>query len=237
MDLARKWKAWPLLETPVDQPLQLSKADIDARKIIDLDSFILVLTSKGNLLRLTPKALLPTSDDEFSIGHQIKDVCVISKALKEGKESNEKELLVITEEEDAYILDPESMSIRCQLKTSKMSSCTSGSSHLVLLDTFGSVWTAGAALQASQFMMTTFAPSSAGQDKTKDLQLNRIEYFQGQNVLNVCSGSDFTVALVRRVTKGEEETSSSATGYKSSCPLGLPIDDEMQVQAQNQDRQ
>ena len=75
--------------------------------------------------------------------HLEKDCRQKKKALKEGKESNEKELLIITEEEEVYILDPVSMSVRCQLKTSKMSSCASGASHVVLLDSFGSVWTAG----------------------------------------------------------------------------------------------
>ena len=81
--------------------------------------------------------------ETIEVGFKVKDVCLISKALKEGKESDSKDLLIITEEEEVYILDSFSMSTTYQVNASKMASCVSGSSHVALLDSSGSVWTSG----------------------------------------------------------------------------------------------
>ena len=66
-------------------------------------------------------------------------------------------------------------------------------------------------------------PTSKSKPVNDYLTLGRIEYFQGTNVLSLASGSDFTVALgIRKNAKFDHDTKES---LPSSCPLGLPIFD------------
>ena len=182
--------------------------------------FSFTLSQDGTLFR---RILFICEDEDEILGEHIKDICLISAQIL--KDSSEDKIFAINYDGSVRMFDLDGSSTKLSsclkirgLHQPKFQSCTSGTNHVILLDSHGEVWSTGARIQSGQFTQT-----ASGQEYAEVIDI--IEYFQGVQVLSISSGSDFTVAIVKRLPNSNFKSVETASirNDSPSCPLGLPI--------------
>ena len=141
------------------------------------------------------------------------------KVVDISSHGNDEDLICVLQNGQAIIVHLENFETKSVLNAKdllkscpKFVNCTSGSNHLVLLDSHGDVWSSGEKIQSGHFLQN---------DNQNQENVHKIEYFQGHKVQNIAAGDDFTIAIVKKVDTNDVESESN-----SSCPLGLPINQE-----------